>query len=372
MRGCGIFLSVAAVLAWVVMAPGAQARVYGQAAGRADGDEVRSGVLGEVTTLDRAGGQLMLKTDAGQTLQVSLDEKTLYRRVAPGEQSVSKADKITLADVSVGDRVYAQGKVEPGQTSLRTRYILVMSKAAIAGMRERESEDWRRRGIVGVVTAVDPERKEVKVERRAGGAAEALTLKADAAKFYRYSPDSSLFSDARASSLAELKPGDMVRARGDRGEGGVFTAQDVVSGSFRTVGGTVTSVSPDAAEVKMEEVPTRKPLTVVVNRNTVLRRMSPADASLFARKPGEGAAGAQGGADFQTILERQPALALSEIKPGDMILVSSSKGGDPARMTAITLVAGMDALLKQLQAAPPPQPGGPAPNTGLPVGIPIP
>jgi hypothetical protein len=146
----------------------------------------------------------------------------------------------------------------------------------------------------------------------------------------------------------------------------------VVSGSFQTIGGAVMSVSPATAEVKMEEIPTRRPLTVVVNRNTVLRRMSPADASLFAQQSKGGSAGAQGRADFQTVLERQPTLALAELKPGEMILVSSSKEGDPARLTAITLVAGMDALLKQLQAAPPPRPGGPAANTGLPVGIPLP
>jgi len=43
---------------------------------------------------------------------------------------------------------------------------------------------------------------------------------------------------------------------------------------------------------------------------------------------------------------------LAEVKPGDRVLVSSTKGSDPGRLTAIALVAGLETL------APPRAAGG--------------
>jgi hypothetical protein len=71
------------------------------------------------------------------------------------------------------------------------------------------------------------------------------------------------------------------------------------------------------------------------------------------------------------MLERLPTIAVADIKVGDTILVSSTKGADPARLTAITLVNGADTLLTML--APRPQPGAaqqpPNPAAGLGSGV---
>jgi hypothetical protein len=40
-----------------------------------------------------------------------------------------------------------------------------------------------------------------------------------------------------------------------------------------------------------------------------------------------------------------PALQLSELKPGDAIVVASSESPDPSRATAITVLAGVEPLL---------------------------
>ena len=58
---------------------------------------------------------------------------------------------------------------------------------------------------------------------------------------------------------------------------------------------------------------------------------------------------ARGGIDFQEIVERLPPLTVAELKPGDMIVVSSTTGDEPSRVTAIALVAGVDALLNMMQ-----------------------
>ena len=49
-----------------------------------------------------------------------------------------------------------------------------------------------------------------------------------------------------------------------------------------------------------------------------------------------------------------PPLNLAELKKGDALLISSSRGSDPAAVTALTLLAGAEPLL----AAAPRMPGG--------------
>ena len=61
----------------------------------------------------------------------------------------------------------------------------------------------------------------------------------------RYAPDSVKFDDARISTLAQMNAGDQLRARGDRSpDGNDFTAQEIVSGTFRNLAGTVVSTRP--------------------------------------------------------------------------------------------------------------------------------
>jgi hypothetical protein len=51
------------------------------------------------------------------------------------------------------------------------------------------------------------------------------------------------------------------------------------------------------------------------------------------------------GADLQTALEKVPPLPISELNKGDAVLISSTTGADPSRVTAISLVAGVEPLL---------------------------
>ena len=73
-----------------------------------------------------------------------------------------------------------------------------------------------------------------------------------------------------------------------------------------------------------------------------------------------------GGFDINNMLERLPTIPLADVKVGDTIIVSSTQGVDPTRLTAISLVSGADALLAML--APRPQPGQAAPNPAAGLG----
>ena len=60
----------------------------------------------------------------------------------------------------------------------------------------------------------------------------------------------------------------------------------------------------------------------------------------------------RGNMDFQSMLERVPPITLSDLKPGDAVIVSSTAGSDPSRVTAITLVAGVEPLLASPDGGP--------------------
>ena len=77
--------------------------------------------LGEVKVIDAAAKQLIIKTDAGSLVTVALSDTTSYMRVAPGETTLTKATKITFADVAEGDRVLALGKVSDDQKLVPAR-----------------------------------------------------------------------------------------------------------------------------------------------------------------------------------------------------------------------------------------------------------
>lgn len=362
--------------------------------------------IGEVKSIDAAAKQLTIKTDAGSIVTVSVTEKTTYKKLAPGEQSLTNATDVTMADVAEGDRIMARGTVAADQKSVPALMVIVMTKGDIAKKQEAERAEWRRRGILGVITALKPESHEITIAHRAMGGNQSIVMQVgDKTEMRRYAPDSIKFSDAKPSKFEELKVGDQLRALGDRTDDPLrFNPQKVVTGSFRTVGGVVTAIDPATGEIKINELEKKTPLTIVVKQDAVLRRFPPASemgmmmggfrgagggagagggqgqgqgqAQPAARPqaPGGGGPGAGGpgggrpggGFNINDMLERLPTISLADVKVGDTIVVSSTQGVDPHRLTAISLLTGADTLLTML--APRPQPGQAAPNPAAGLG----
>lgn len=327
-------------------------------------------VIGEVAAIDAATKQLTIRADAGVSVNALMDEKTAFLRTQPGATDLTGAVSITLAEISVGDRVLALGRVAEDRKSIAARQIIVMTKAAIARKREHDQAEWQRRGIAGSVAALNPETKEITLRLRSFGAAREVVIAAAGKNvvFRRYAPDSVKFADAKLSSFAELKVGDQLRALGDRGaDGARFTPEEILSGSFRTLNGKVAAVNAKANEIKITDQQTGEVLTVVISQDSVLRHIPEEWATMKSSggdsggKPGAGAKGGQetdggksgdadkgkgGGFDLQALLQWMRAITIADVKPGDTIIVASTKGADPARITAITLVTGLDAFLQ--------------------------
>src|SRR5678815_4094077 len=190
--------------------------------------------VGEVKSIDAAAKQLTIKTDAGATVTVSISDKTTYKKLAPGEQSLTNATDVTIADIAEGDRVMARGTVAEDRKSVPAVMIIVMTKGDLAKKQEAERLEWRRRGILGVITALKPDTKEITISNRTMAGTQAVVMQvSDKTEMRRYAPDSIKFGDAKPSDFGELKVGDQLRALGDRTPDGThFTPQKVVTGSF--------------------------------------------------------------------------------------------------------------------------------------------
>ena len=355
-------------------------------------------VIGEVTAIDAASHQVMVKTDAGSVVAVGVDDKTDFLRAQPGAKTLEGATRIAISDVAVGDRVLARGKVSDDHKSVPARAVVVMTKGDIAKKQDHDRMEWRRRGITGTIASLSPTTKEITVSVRSREGAHPVIVGAGGEKvlFRRYAPDSVKFSDAKPSSFDELKVGDQIRALGEKNEDGSrFAPEEVVSGAFRTISGTVAAVDPAANELKIKDLESKQTVTVVIRSDSIVKKL-PAEFAAMMASRGQGGApaggppaggptqdggnarpqttpegqprgassgggrpggalggggfGRGGGVDFQDMIDRWPAIAIADLKAGDMVIISSTKGADPNRVTAIAIVSGIEPIVTAMQA----------------------
>ncbi len=342
-------------------------------------------ITGDVTAID--GTKIVVNTKDGG-VEARVTAKTEFKRVSPENPSLKTATAAVIADIGVGDRVVISGVFAADKKSLPARTVYLMTKSDISQKHAKESEAWKTRGIAGRVTAVNPQTNQITVEIRTltGSTSTVLTPK-EAARFRRYATDSVKFDEAKESSIAEIKPGDMVRALGDKSADGTsFAAEELVSGAFQTIAGTVKTIDTAKNEIVITNLQTKKDVTIALGGASVLKKFPAEMAERMAgfggagggsggvRPPGQGGVhppsgqampptgqgqtpgGGRGGfggrsGGIDDMLDRFPNITAADLKAGDMIAVSSTKSGDPARVNAIKLLAGVEPFLRLAQAS---------------------
>jgi hypothetical protein len=66
---------------------------------------------------------------------------------------------------------------------------------------------------------------------------------------------------------------------------------------------------------------------------------------------GGGRPGGGGGADLSAMLERMPQIKVTDLKVGDQLIISHTKGAKADEITPITLLAGVEGILAGIQQA---------------------
>jgi co-chaperonin GroES (HSP10) len=371
---------------------------YGQTPSPSPATPAVSGVIGEVKAIDPVAKQIIVRADNGVISTVNISDKTQYKRMALGAKTLDTATNITLADVGQGDRVWARWRAGSDQKTVPTPQLIVMSKADLAKKQEQDRAEWRRRGVSGIVSSVNPSTQEITVSSRSlMGATQAVIIPVtDKVMMRRYPPDTiPKYSEARPSKFEEVKIGDQLRALGDKSADGThLTAEEIVFGTFRIAGGTVTAIDVATNQIKINDLQTKKPLTIIIKPDSVIRRFPEGGGAMLAgmggggggtagagggagktgqspqgpgaqgagtqgpRSQGAGPGGPQGGGrggNMADLLERLPIISIGDLKVGDTVLMSSLQGSDPTQLTAISLVSGVEPLLAMMSR---PQQGG--------------
>lgn len=368
--------------------------------GTSQGTGSQQHLVGEVTAIDEAAGRITVRTDAGASRSVTTGERTVYRRVPPGETSLEKAELITGRDVRVGDRVLVPGGAAGGQTA--AAQIIVMARGEAKAVRDRERDEWRRRGVAGRVVALDPSKKEIVIEARGREGVQVVTVAAAGdARFRRFAPDSLRTGDAVPGAFADIQVGEQLRALGDRSaDGARVTAEEIVSGPVTRVIGTVVGTDAARGEVTVKRDQTGETTTVAVGKRTTLRRMPREVAEELARqsarregqseraaggssqprdggpraegagRPGDGGGGARrGGRNLQQVFESLPTITVADLKKGDSVVVTGTGVADAAHVTAVALIAGEADMLRWLQRLQRAAPGLGNMSPGLPGAV---
>jgi hypothetical protein len=148
----------------------------------------------------------------------------------------------------------------------------------------------------------------------------------------------------------------------------------VVSGSFRSIPGTILATNPAASTITVKDLVTKKPVTIRITADAQLRRLDSTLAARLAARlkgnqagsggrfayngPGGGAngsmqrnfnqAGSGGGGDLETILEHAPAIPLASLEKGEAVMIVATE--DTSVVNAIKLLAGVEPLLEAPEA----------------------
>jgi hypothetical protein len=323
-----------------------------------------------------SGANLVLKTDAGPEITITVQDGARILRLAPGQTDLKSAASLSLSELQVGDRMLVRGK--PGENgAIIASTIVVMKQADVAQKQQHDREDWQKRGIGGIVSAIDPATGTITVSVTLTLSMAVKTTKETG--FLRYAPTSVKFSDAQKGSLDQIKTGDQLRARGTRSaDGKELAAEEVISGTFRNIAGTITSINAANNSITVKDLLSKKSVVIKFNDDSQLRKLPPQMAQRLAfflkggaqaeqggapaggqtaTSRGAGSAGASGpdnaqgrrrtaGApDFQQLLSRIPSVKLSELQKEDAVMVVATQGNSNGEVTAITLVGGVEPIL---------------------------
>jgi hypothetical protein len=342
---------------------------------RAPQDTAQNSVTRPVGTVKAvAGNTLTLTTDAGAEVNVVIQDTTRLVRIAPGQKDLKDATPIELKDVLPGDRVLIRGKLGDDGKTVTAASVIAMKKADIADKQAHDREEWQKHGVGGLVSGIDASGATITIATAAAGDKKDVLIHfTKDTVLRRYAGGSTKFDDAKPAPLDQIHSGDQLRARGARSaDGKELAADEIVSGSFRNIAGTISSIDNGAGTITVMDLATKKNVTVKITAESQLRKLSqpmaqriairlkggtdadasgsspasPAPSGASPAAGGSGPARSGGTPDLQQAISRMPAATLADLQKGDAVMIVATQGTNDTGVTAITLLGGVEPILQ--------------------------
>lgn len=328
-------------------------------------------ILGTIKAI--AGETLTVASDSGAETKVNVTPSTKLLRVAPGSKDLSQAEAISFSEFQPGDRILVRLRCAGDPPVCETGSVIAMKKSDIAEKQAHEREEWQKHGVGGLVKSVDAAQGTITIgTMTAAGKKDVAVEIGKSTVVRRYAPGSIKFDDAKLSSIAEVNPGDQLRARGVRGaEGVTFTADEIVTGAFRHIAGTISAIDANAGTLTVSDLATKINEVVKISPDSQLRKLPPQMAQMIAMRlkggapagaptaagtatptPAAGQGGSSGGpgrgggGDLQQLLGRLPAAPLADFQKGDVVMIVATGAAKDAQVTAIIVLGGVEPLLQ--------------------------
>ena len=326
-------------------------------------------VVGTVQAI--SGKSLTVISDSGSPSSVVVEDAAKLLQIEPGKTDLNEATPFSFAELQPGDRVLVRGILANDGKTIRAASLIAVKKAAFAEKQSKDRAEWQR-GVGGLVKSVDAPASTISVTTNAVTTKKELIVHfAKDTVFRRYASDSTRFDAARVAPVAEIQPGDQLRAKGSRSENGAdFNATEIVSGTFRNIAGMVTSSDPANNILVVQDLASKTSVRLKITAESQMRKLPSQFAESLAARLKNQSAGAgqaqqqtsaqtpapqqrtqpaqEGGAggDFQQVIARMPAATLSDLEKGQAVMVVTTQGNGADPLTVITLLGGVEPILR--------------------------
>jgi len=348
--------------------------------------------IGKIKTIN--GSTITLSPTSGSDIAVSVQPNARILRLMPGDKDLKNATPLQLQDLQVGDTIRARGASSDDGKTISAVEIIVITSSAVAAVTDQVRQDWQKRGMGGIVDSVDAATATIHISvPRTGAKREVDVQTSKNTVIRRYAADSARPENAKAATIAEIRAGDQLRARGNRNaDGSKLDAEEIYVGFFPQFSGIVKSVDANAGTVSVQDLSNKKTVDVRVTPESQLHKIPAEMAHAFATRlksmvpqalggaptstaakefptPAGGAAGTAppngpmaqgsrggmngGGRDLQQMIARLPSGSLQDLnlQKGDAVLILATEGTSSTPKTVITLLSGVEPILRAAPSA---------------------
>jgi|SRR5579863_9309816 len=341
------------------------------------------------------GNAITLAAEGGQEVAVTVQPEARVLRLPAGAKDLKSATPAQLTELQVGDTVRVRGAASADGKSIAALEVLVITRSAVAAVSDQMRQDWQKRGIAGLVDSVDASAGTILISIPGLGAKRIITIHVFKTTIVRrYAPESIKFEDAQPGTLAQIHPNDQLRARGERSaDGSEINAEEIVTGRFPNVEGTIKSLDASAGVLVVQDVLSKKDVQLKISADSQLHKVPAETAQMFAamlkrRLSGQGASGSgqngapgpgsptganpsagsppagntggpgagiganrpgggtRGAGEFQRMLDQTPPVTLAELHKGDAVSILATEGTTSSGGIVVKLFSGVEPILE--------------------------